>query len=144
MLPLWRELERLMDKIRVDKWLWAIRIFKTRTSATKYCEAGKVKKEEEKLKASSKISAGDILKVRVNQITRTLKVLTIITKRVGAPIAQTCFEDLTPPEDLLIPSIKSAFLLPNAHRDKGLGRPTKKERRDIDKFSDYKDHFEED
>jgi len=133
-----------MDKIRVDKWLWAIRIFKTRTSATKYCEAGKVKKEEEKLKASSKISAGDILKVKINQISRTLKVLTIITKRVGAPIAQTCYEDLTPPEELLIPKTKSAFLLPNAHRDKGLGRPTKKERRDIDKYSDYKDYFEED
>lgn len=133
-----------MDKIRVDKWLWAIRLYKTRTAATKGCEAGRVKRDDEKLKASSKIKIGEVLRVRINHIYRTVKVQKIITKRVGASIAQTCYEDLTPPEDLIVPKMKSAFLLPNAHREKGSGRPTKKERRDIDKLSNLQEYFEED
>ena len=132
-----------MDKLRVDKWLWAIRFFKTRTAATKACEAGRVKKGDDKLKASSKISVGDTLLARVNHINRTIVVKKLIEKRVGAPIAQECYDDLTPPEDLLIPKMKSAFLLPNAHREKGLGRPTKKDRRNIDKHQDFNPDYEE-
>jgi len=132
-----------MEKIRVDKWLWAIRIFKTRTASTKACEAGKVKKGEDKLKASSKISVGDKLVVRINHINRTLEVKKLIVKRVGAPIAQECYNDLTPPEDLIVPKIKSAFLLPNAYREKGTGRPTKKERRDIIDYTNFIDDFNE-
>ncbi|MFT6686384.1 MAG: ribosome-associated heat shock protein Hsp15 [Bacteroidia bacterium] len=132
-----------MEKLRVDKWLWAIRTYKTRTAATKACEAGRVKRGDDKLKASSKININDVLKIRINQLTRTIKVLSFIEKRTSAPIAQTCYEDLTPPEDLIIPKLKSAFLLPNAHREKGLGRPTKKERRDIDKHADFDERFED-
>ncbi|MCB0509904.1 MAG: RNA-binding S4 domain-containing protein [Bacteroidetes bacterium] len=128
-----------MEKIRVDKWLWAIRLYKTRTASTTACEAGKVKKEEDKLKAASKISVGDKLLVRHNHINRILLVKKLIEKRVGAAIAQECYEDLTPPEELEIPKFKSAFLLPNAHREKGTGRPTKRDRRDIDKFTDLDD-----
>lgn len=133
-----------MEKLRIDKWLWAIRLFKTRTAASKACDAGRAKRGDDKLKASSKITIGDVLKVRINSITRTLKVRALISKRVGAPIAQTCYDDLTPPEDLLVPKMKSAFMLPNAHREKGSGRPTKKERRDIDKYADFQDDFPED
>lgn len=125
-----------MEKIRVDKWLWAIRLYKTRTLATDACEAGKVKRNDDKLKASSKIAEGDKLVVRIQHFHRTLVVKKLIEKRVGAPIAQTCYEDLTPPEELLAPKFQSAFLLPNAHRERGTGRPTKKDRRDIDRFSD--------
>jgi ribosome-associated heat shock protein Hsp15 len=132
-----------MDKLRVDKWLWAIRFYKTRTAATKACEAGRVKKDADKLKASSKISVGETLICRINQIQRTIVVKKLIEKRVGAPIAQECYDDLTPPEDLLIPKLKSSFLLPNAHREKGLGRPTKKDRRDIDKFDDLNEELED-
>ncbi len=132
-----------MDKLRVDKWLWAIRFFKTRTAATKACEAGRVKKGDDKLKASSKISVGDTLLARVNHINRTIVVKKLIEKRVGAPIAQECYDDLTPPEDLLIPKMKSAFLLPTAQREKGLGRPTKKDRRNIDKHQDFNPDYEE-
>jgi ribosome-associated heat shock protein Hsp15 len=132
-----------MEKLRVDKWLWAIRTYKTRTAATKACEAGRIKRGDDKLKASSKININDVLKIRINQLTRTIKVLSFIEKRTSAPIAQTCYEDLTPPEDLIIPKLKSTFLLPNAHREKGLGRPTKKERRDIDKHVDFDEWFED-
>jgi ribosome-associated heat shock protein Hsp15 len=132
-----------MDKLRVDKWLWAIRFYKTRTAATKACEAGRVKKEDDKLKASSKIAVGETLVCRINQIQRTIVVKKLIEKRVGALLAQECYDDLTPPEDLLIPKLKSGFILPNAHRDKGLGRPTKKDRRDIDKFGDINETLEE-
>lgn len=132
-----------MEKIRVDKWLWAIRIYKTRTASTKACESGHVKKDKDKLKASSKINVGDELIVRVNHIYRTLVVKKLIVKRVGAPIAQECYEDLTPPEDLISPKFKSAFLLPNAYREKGTGRPTKKDRRDIIDYTDLIDDIDE-
>ena len=132
-----------MEKIRVDKWLWAIRIYKTRTAATKACEAGRIKKDDDKLKASSKISVGDKLIVRINHINRTLVVKKLIEKRVGAQIAQECYEDLTPPEDLIVPKFKSAFLLPNAYREKGTGRPTKKDRRDIIDYTDFVDDIDD-
>jgi ribosome-associated heat shock protein Hsp15 len=133
----------MIEKIRVDKWLWAVRFFKTRTAATKACEAGRVKKGDEKLKASSKITIGETLVCRVNHIQRTLVVKSLIEKRVGAPLALECYEDLTPPEDLIVPKLKSAFLLPNAHREKGTGRPTKKDRRDIDSYGDSNDNLED-
>lgn len=132
-----------MDKLRIDKWLWAVRLFKTRTASTNACEAGRVKRGEDKLKASSKVLVGDQLVVRINHINRVIQIENLIEKRVGAAIAQTCYKDLTPPEDLIVPKVKSAFLLPNAFREKGAGRPTKKERRDIEKFSDFRDFLDE-
>ena len=125
-----------MEKLRVDKYLWAIRLFKTRTASSKACEAGHVKQGNDKLKASSKIQEGDKLTVRVNHINREIEVVKLISKRVGAAIAKECYIDHTPPEALVVHKMKSAFLLPNAYRDKGTGRPTKKDRRDIDKFKD--------
>lgn len=127
----------IMEKIRVDKYLWAIRLFKTRTASTKACEAGQVKQGSDKLKASSKIQAGDKLTVRINHINREIEIIKLIEKRVGAAIAQECYTDHTPPEALVVNKIKSAFLLPNAYREKGAGRPTKKDRRDIDNFKDF-------
>ncbi len=128
-----------MEKIRVDKWLWAIRIYKTRTAATKACDSGKVKRSDEKLKASSKISVGDVLSIRIMHITKTLKVTKLIAKRVGAAIAITCYEDITPPEVLEQKKLASAFYMQHARRDRGTGRPTKKERREIDKLNDFLD-----
>lgn len=122
-------------KIRVDKWLWSIRIFKSRTLATKNCEQGKVKIDDENVKASYKIAVGDVVVVRVNHQKKTLKVLKLIEKRVGAEIATTCYEDISPAEDKIdIKKMQSAFLLPNAYREKGQGRPTKRDRRNIEKF----------
>jgi len=124
-------------KIRVDKWLWSIRIYKTRTLATKMCDQGRVKIGDVSVKASYKIKVNDIVIAKTNPLKKTLKVLKLIEKRVGAEIAQACYEDISPEEDKIIHnSLKSKFLLPNAYRQKGEGRPTKRDRRDIDKFKD--------
>lgn len=128
-----------MEKLRIDKYLWAIRLFKTRTASSKACEAGHVKQNDVKLKASSKIQVGDKLTVRVNHINREIEIIKLIDKRVGAVTAQECFIDHTPPEALVVHKMKSVFLLPNAYREKGTGRPTKKDRRDIDNFKDVHD-----
>jgi ribosome-associated heat shock protein Hsp15 len=123
-----------MEKVRVDKWLWAIRLYKSRTLASEACDGGKVKIDGNHLKASKMLSIGDVLHIRHNHSLKIYKVISLIEKRVNASFAAACFEDLSPPED---PSdfIPSAF----AQRDKGMGRPTKKERRNIDDFSSWKD-----
>jgi len=127
-----------LTKVRIDKWLWSIRIFKTRTLSTKSCDQGKVKIDDNNVKASYKIKVGDVVVVKTNPLKKTLKVLKLIEKRVGAEIAQTCYEDISPEEDKIIHNnIKSAFFLPNAYRQKGEGRPTKKDRRKIDKFKNF-------
>lgn len=122
-----------MEKTRIDKWLWAVRIFKTRSLAKKNIDGGKVKINKEKVKASQLVCIEDEVDVKIGYLTKVLKVEKIIEKRVGAPIAQTCYEDLTP-EEKKPEFLKSAFIKPVAYREKGKGRPTKKERRDIDKF----------
>lgn len=127
----------VLGKVRIDKWLWSIRVYKTRTLATKSCDQGKVKVGEVNVKASYKIKVGDVVVAKTNPLKKTLKVLKLIDKRVGAEIAQACYEDVSPEEDKIIHnSLKSAFLLPNAYRNKGEGRPTKRDRRTIDKFKD--------
>lgn len=127
-----------LQKIRVDKWLWAVRIFKTRTLAKNTIDAGKVKIGDEKIKASYMLSVDEILKVKVGYYIKTIKVVKLIEKRVGAPIAHECYEDLTPEQDKP-EMMKSAFYMPTAYREKGTGRPTKKERRDIDDFRGFTD-----
>ncbi len=124
-----------MNKVRIDKWLWSVRIFKSRTIATDACKGGKVKVAGETVKASHQISIGDIIAVKKDGFQFEFKVIQLIEKRVGAPIAATCFEDVTPPEE----KNKYAAWFLNAQpttekRERGTGRPTKKERREIDDF----------
>lgn len=125
-------------KVRVDKWLWAIRFFKTRTQATDSCRSGNVEIGDREAKASSLLQMRDVVKVRKNGIRYTIEVLRPIEKRVGAPIAQECFLDITPEEELL--KFESWFAAKSGKpefRDKGTGRPTKKERRLIDAFKEF-------
>lgn len=127
----------ILGKVRIDKWLWSIRIFKSRTLSTKNCEQGRVKIDDETVKASYKLVVGQTVVVRVNHMKKTLKVLRLIEKRVGADIAATCYEDISPEEDKIdFSKVKSSVLVPNAYRQKGDGRPTKRDRRDIDKYND--------
>ncbi|MCB9298721.1 MAG: RNA-binding S4 domain-containing protein [Lewinellaceae bacterium] len=128
-----------LDKVRVDKWLWSVRIFKSRTIATDACKSGKVKMDGNLVKASQTIQRGDMLEVRKNGFNFQYKVVDLIEKRVGAPIAQTCYEDLTPEEEL---NKYQEWYIGKAgveKREKGAGRPTKRERRDIERFK--KDRF---
>ncbi|MCO6489786.1 MAG: RNA-binding S4 domain-containing protein [Phaeodactylibacter sp.] len=128
-----------LDKVRVDKWLWSVRIFKSRTIATDACKAGKVKVEGIPVKASQTIQRGDILEIRKNGFNFQYKVLDLIQKRVGAPIAQACYENLTPEEELNKYQDWFVGKAASEKREKGAGRPTKRERRDIERFK--KDQF---
>ncbi|OAZ39006.1 MULTISPECIES: RNA-binding S4 domain-containing protein [Microbacterium] len=111
--------------VRVDSWLWAVRIYKTRSAATTACRAGHVRVNGERVKASQSVKPGDELRVRIAGFDRILVVRQTLTKRVGAPVAATALEDRTPPREPM------AML---AVRDRGAGRPTKRERREIDRL----------
>jgi ribosome-associated heat shock protein Hsp15 len=131
-----------MTKVRVDKWLWSVRIFKTRTQATTACKSGKIKINELNLKPSFLLQGGEILAVKKEGFNLSFKVVTLINKRVGAPIAVECYENLTSDEELN--KYKSWFIGKGAaeRRLKGAGRPTKRERREIDDFKeDQQDEY---
>lgn len=125
-----------MEQVRVDKWLWSIRLFKSRTLAADACKDGRVYRGEQALKASSEIKAGDLLLVHKDGFRLSIRVKSLLEKRVSAQLAREYYENLTPEEELN--KYKSWFIGKAGAevRGKGAGRPTKKERREID---DYKD-----
>lgn len=123
-----------LEKVRIDKWLWSVRMFKTRTLATDMCNSGKVKIENNKVKPSQLIKIGDEINFNLNGDQKILKVLKLIEKRVGADIAKNCYEDKSPPS--LRDKTQESFFYQFEVRDRGVGRPTKKERRNIDKFKE--------
>lgn len=113
---------------RVDAWLWAVRVYKTRSAATAACRAGHVRVNGDRAKAAQPVLPGDELRVRISGFDRILIVRQPITKRVGAVQAASAVDDRTPPPP---PRELTAFV---PRRDRGAGRPTKRERRDIDKL----------
>lgn len=117
---------------RLDKWLWAARIFKTRTIAADACKNGRVMIDGVKMKPSRMIKEGDVLQVRKPPVTYSFKVLKAIQNRVGAKLVPEVLENVTPPDqyELLEMNRISGFV----DRARGTGRPTKKERRDLDEF----------
>lgn len=121
-----------MAEARVDKWLWAARIFKTRTMAAAACKKGQVSLRGAQLKPSRTIKEGDIICVKKSPITYSFKVLKPIEKRVGAKLIPEVLENVTSPEqyELLEMSKISGFI----DRARGTGRPTKKDRRSLDAF----------
>ena len=123
-----------LEKVRVDKWLWSIRMFKTRTAATDACNSGKVKLDGTRIKPSQLVKIGDELQFAQNGDVKILKVIKLIDKRVGAPIAITCYEDKSPPS--IHDQSQPSFFYQYEIRDRGVGRPTKKDRRDIERFKD--------
>lgn len=115
----------MSEAVRVDSWLWAVRAYKTRSAATTACRAGHVRVNGEKAKAAQSVRIGDELRIRIAGFDRILIVRQLIVKRVGAPLAAVAAEDRTPVRE------PTAML---AVRDRGAGRPTKRERRDIDRL----------
>jgi ribosome-associated heat shock protein Hsp15 len=111
----------------VDRWLWAVRLTKTRSDAAAACRGGHVRVNDRPAKAATSVAPGDEVRVRSGGTTKIVEVVRIIQKRVGAPDAATCYLDRTPP-----PSPEA--LMPVARRDRGTGRPTKRDRRVLDKF----------
>jgi len=133
----------MADKVRIDKWLWSVRIFKSRSLATSVCRSGKIKLNESNIKPSAMVVVGDVIGVKKNGFDLTFKVVKLISKRVSATLAQPCYEDLTPESE--INKYKDWFVGKAAAeiREKGDGRPTKKERRTIDSFKqDYLEDFD--
>ena len=118
-----------VEKIRIDKWLWAVRIYKTRSLATKACTEGKVKIADQAVKASRLITRGEIIQVRKNQINYQFEVIELTTRRFSSEIASGNYKDITPEDEK---NKHKDSLPPVFYRPKGSGRPTKKERRDID------------
>ena len=116
------------NSVRVDSWLWAVRIFKTRSLATAAGRAGHVRVNGERVKAAHAVKVGDEVRVRVSGFDRILVVRTLIAKRVSAAVAVESFRDDSPPP----PTPLEVALAPR--RDRGAGRPTKRERREIDKL----------
>ena len=127
----------MSEKVRIDKYLWAIRIYKSRSIATEACREGKVKMKGEPVKSSAQVTIGDVIEVTKDGFKLQYKVLQLIEKRVSAVLAKPCFEDLTPEEE--INKYKSWFIGKGGpeRRDRGTGRPTKKDRREIVDFKDY-------
>ena len=129
-----------MDGVRIDKYLWAIRAFKTRSEATDACNGGKVKIAGANCKPSRPLRIGEVIEVRKGMAVYTYKVLAFLEKRVGAAAAAGYAENLTPQSELdkLRAPVETFFV----RRDRGSGRPTKKERRTIDALWDSLDSDE--
>lgn len=121
-------------EVRIDKYLWAIRVFKTRTEATEACNGGKVKVGGVNAKPSKDVRSGDIINVRKGAVNYTFRVIDGLEKRVGAKVVPEYAENLTPEEELqkLRAPVETFFV----SRDRGTGRPTKKDRREIEQLWD--------
>ncbi len=131
-----------MKKVRVDKWLWAVRIFKSRTLANNACKNGKVRMDGVPLKPSSTVKVGDRLEVRKNNFNLQFEIVKLIQKRVSATLAAPCYIDHTSEAELN--KFKSWFYnKASEYREKGTGRPTKKERREIDEFKTLEEEIED-
>jgi ribosome-associated heat shock protein Hsp15 len=120
----------MSDSVRVDKWLWAARCFKTRSQATEACVTGHVRVNDEPAKAAKLVRVGDTVTARTPGGERILKVAALDDKRGPAEVAQALYEDLTPPPEPKLPW--QLFEAPAERREAGAGRPTKRDRRLID------------
>ena len=131
-----------MSEARIDKWMWAVRIFKTRTIAAEACKKGRISINGALAKAARTIKPGDVIQVRKPPVTYSFKVLQTIVKRVGAKLVPEMMENITTPDqyELLEMSKVSGFI----NRAKGTGRPTKKDRRELEDFTapEFMDDFD--
>jgi ribosome-associated heat shock protein Hsp15 len=123
-----------MEDVRIDKYLWSIRVFKTRSEATDACKGGKIRVNGADIKPSKAVKVGDVIVARKGAVAYTYKVLELIDKRQGAKLVPRYAENQTPEEELakLRAPVETFFL----KRDRGAGRPTKKDRRQMDSLWD--------
>ena len=118
--------------MRIDKWLWCVRIYKTRSLAAEACDLGKVTRDNVTMKPSKEVSVGDIITINLNPLKKAVKVKEILKNRVGAKDVATYMEDLTPQSEY--DKIQMMHDMMFEKRDSHIGRPTKKDRRNIEKF----------
>ena len=123
-----------MDEVRIDKWMWATRIFKTRTIAADACKKNRVMIGGVNMKPSRMVKVGDIIQVRKPPITYSFEVLALTDRRLGAKLVPNYLKNVTTPDQYEILEMNkiSGFV----NRAKGLGRPTKKDRRELEQFTE--------
>ncbi len=123
-----------MEKIRIDKWLWSVRIFKSRSKATEACKKKRIKITDKALKPSFLVEVGDIIFVTKEGFNLQFVIKKLIGKRVSSPLAIVCYDNITHKDELN--KYKHWYIGKGMteRREKGTGRPTKRERRDLDSF----------
>ena len=126
--------EKDCSLVRIDKWLWAARLFKTRAIATDAIKGGKVKIDDAPVKPSREVKEGDIIQVQIEQLHKVVQVKSLVKNRVPPKMVPEVYTDLTPPEEY--ERIEFMHAYKSEWRDRGAGRPTKKERRMIEKMKD--------
>ena len=127
------------ESLRIDKWLWEVRLFKSRSLATDACKAGKVKMDGSNVKASKEIKEGDVITVSLNPLFKTVRVKKFPKSRVNAKLVTDFMEDLTPQAEY--DRVKMINETNIEYRDRGIGRPTKKQRRVIDQLKNSKESW---
>ncbi|MFC4908225.1 RNA-binding S4 domain-containing protein [Actinomadura gamaensis] len=121
------------ETVRVDLWIWSVRLLKTRSQATSACRAGHVRVNDERAKPATTVKAGDEVRVRHEGRERIVVVKKVIRKRVGAPVAQECLVDNSPPPP------PRELTMPVGLRERGAGRPTKRDRRELERLRAQRD-----
>jgi ribosome-associated heat shock protein Hsp15 len=121
------------SSVRIDKWLWAVRLFRTRTLAAEACRSGHVTIADQKVKPSREVRVDEEIVARTGEIVRTVRVIALLHHRVGAPKVSEYAEDRTPASEYL-KGREHKLAEPMVYRPKGAGRPTKKDRRALEKF----------
>ena len=121
------------ETVRIDKFLWAVRLFKTRSMAAEACKKGRILIDNMPVKSSRLIRRGDKISIKVPPAIKSYKVLDLSEKRMGAKLVQGFIEDITPKEELDL--LEMAHLTQKMNRPKGTGRPTKKDRRELDNLN---------
>jgi len=125
-----------MDKNpRLDKFIWSVRLCKTRSQAAQKCRLGRVKVNGQASKPSREMVVGDVLELTVGDVNRTIRIIALLGNRVGAKLVPTYIEDLTPSEEL--ERVEMMRQMNKENRPRGTGRPTKRDRRDIEKLKDF-------
>ena len=125
----------MSEGVRIDKWLWAVRLFKTRNQASEACKSGKVRLNGNIVKPSHEINPGNEISISQQPLTKQVKVVQLLENRVGAPLVPLYMQDLTP--DSEYERIKKIKELNFEYRDPGAGRPTKRQRREIEGLKKY-------
>ena len=130
------------QEVRIDKWLWSVRLFKTRSLAIEACKKGRITIQNVTIKPSRMIKSGEIIQIRKPPITYSFKVLALIDKRIGAKLVPEYMADITPASEYQILELAKASGF--VDRARGTGRPTKKDRRELEDFTDssFFDEFE--
>jgi len=125
----------MAEQVRIDKWLWAVRLYKTRSAANDACSSGRVRINDGPAKPAHRVRVGDVVVTRKRGFSSTYRVTAIIEKRVGAAVAVECYVDETPEDAKPKPrSIDERIDAAWAERNAGAGRPTKRDRRQMEKF----------